>query len=213
MHLRIFEKNEIVMALLVEETPKRKKKIPSHLIKEELDGVPYYYKGFREVLANKKTFEEIMGSSILQTLILDAIQRFLYGVLSADYVIASNEAGLHLKKNDNIANDIAIYLREEITDKLSKKYYDFPAKLVIEVDVDVEADTEKSEELKYVLTKIRKMLDFGVEKVIWILSENRKIIVATPHEDWVFKDWNADIPLFDSLVLNLEVLLKENRIL
>ena len=34
--------------------PASKRKIPAYLIKEEMDGVPYYHKGFREVLAKKK---------------------------------------------------------------------------------------------------------------------------------------------------------------
>jgi Uma2 family endonuclease len=200
------------MAILTANKPASKRKIPTHLIKEEMDGVPYYYKGFREVLAKKKTFEEIMGSSVLQVIILDAIKRYLYGAVSKDFIIASNEAGLHLQKNDNVANDIAIYRKEDIKNFFSKKYFDVPPKLVIEVDIDIEADVEKAMELQYVLKKTNKLLDFGVEKVIWIFSEDRKIIIAEPQSDWVITNWNTDITLMNGLVLNLENLLKENSI-
>ena len=201
------------MTVLAANKPTPKRKVPAQLIKEEMDGVPYYHKGFREVLAKKKTLEEIMGSSVLQVIILDAIKRYLYGVVSKDYIIASNEAGLHLQKNDNVANDIAIYWKQDVKSFFSKKYFDVPPKLVIEVDVDVEADVEKSQELQYVLKKTNKMLGFGVEKVIWIFSEDRKIIVAEPQSDWVITNWNTDIALMNGMTLNLENLLKENSIL
>ena len=41
-------------------------KIPEALVYETLDGKPFYYKGYREVLSKKKTLEEIMGCSTLQ---------------------------------------------------------------------------------------------------------------------------------------------------
>lgn len=65
------------MTVLAATKPASKRKIPAYLIKEEMDGVPYYHKGFREVLAKKKTIEEIMGSSVLQVIILDAIKLLL----------------------------------------------------------------------------------------------------------------------------------------
>ena len=48
-----------------------------------------------------------------------------------------------MRKNDNVANDIAIYRKEDIKNFFSKKYFDVPPRLVIEVDIDVEADVEK----------------------------------------------------------------------
>lgn len=165
------------------------------------------------MLAKKKTIEETMASSVLQVIILDAIKRYLYGVVSKDYIIASNEAGLHLRKNDNVANDIAIYRKEDSKNFFSKKYFDVPPRLVIEVDIDVEADVEKAQELQYVLNKTNKLLTFGVEKVVWIFSEDRKTIIAGTQPDWVITNWNADIALMNGIVLNLENLLKENSIL
>ncbi|MCU0353748.1 MAG: Uma2 family endonuclease [Cytophagales bacterium] len=192
---------------------KPKQKIPEYFVKEEMDGVPYYYKGFRKVLARENTLDEIMGRSVLQAVILDVIKRFLYGRLSNEYIIASNEAGLHLKLNDNVANDIAIYQKDDVKDLFSKKYFDVPPKFVIEVDIDVEAEVEKSQELQYVLKKTEKMLHFGVPKVVWVFSEDRKIMLAEPNRDWIITSWNTDIGLMDDIVLNLESLLKENGIL
>ncbi len=201
------------MTVIAANKPKPKRKIPAYLIKEEMDGVPYYHKGFREVLDKRKTLEEIMGSSVLQVIIINCLVKFLSSKLPPDVIIGTNEAGLHLATNENVSNDIALYQLKDIKNFFSKKYFDVPPRLVIEVDIDVEADVEKARELQYVLNKTNKLLAFGVEKVIWIFSEDRKIIITGTQPDWVITNWNADITLMNGIVLNLENLLKENSIL
>jgi len=47
-------------------TQKPAEKVPDHLIYEIIDGKPIHYRGYREVMAGKKTFSEIRGSSTLQ---------------------------------------------------------------------------------------------------------------------------------------------------
>jgi hypothetical protein len=44
-------------------------KVPSYLIKEILDEIPVYYKGYKAVVRKEKTLEDIMGASGLQILI------------------------------------------------------------------------------------------------------------------------------------------------
>ena len=75
------------------------KKIPAALIYEIMDGKPIYYKGYREVLRQEKTLEEVMGSSTLQGLILEFILRILFRQLDENqYHILTNETVLHLDK-------------------------------------------------------------------------------------------------------------------
>ncbi len=38
-------------------------KVPFYLIKEILDEIPVYYKGYKAVLRKEKTLEDIMGAS------------------------------------------------------------------------------------------------------------------------------------------------------
>jgi hypothetical protein len=199
------------MGPIAEKKP-RKKAIPAFLVYEEMDGKPIYRKGYKEVLAKKKSFEEIMGSSVLQTVIINAILRFLYRNLPDRYVIGTNEAGLHLGKGNNLSNDIAVYDKKDIPNQFSKHYFDITARFVIEVDIRAEAEhfaTEKD----YVYEKTTKMLAFGVPRVVWITTDSRKLLVAEPGKDWIVADWNREVELMEGLRMNLEELLKAEGVL
>ena len=54
------------------------KKIPTVLIKEILDGLPIYYKGYKEVLSAEKTLDDIMGTSTLQFLLVSYLHWSLF---------------------------------------------------------------------------------------------------------------------------------------
>jgi len=51
--------------------------IPKSLVREIIDGKPYYYKGYREVLAGNMNIEGVMGCSALQTYIISYNPRHL----------------------------------------------------------------------------------------------------------------------------------------
>jgi hypothetical protein len=201
------------MKTIFEEESGIRHKIPAYLIKEEIEGEPFYYKGFEAVLTGDKTLGEIMGSSVLQTLLAGLILRYLGKYLPENLLLGTNEAGLHIGTNNNFSNDIALYAIEEIKNPFSTQYFDFPPKVVIEIDMDAESG-EKDFFLEDMLTvKTQKMLDFGVQKVIWILTKSRKILVATPDKDWIITNWDSDITVYENTVLNLNQLLKDNRII
>jgi hypothetical protein len=48
-------------------------KVPSTLIYEMDEGKPIYYRGYKDVLNKTKTLEQIMGTSILQSLLIELI--------------------------------------------------------------------------------------------------------------------------------------------
>ena len=47
-----------------------KRDIPKSLIYEEYEGKPLYYRGFKEVMEGTKTFDEIMGQSDRQAILV-----------------------------------------------------------------------------------------------------------------------------------------------
>ena len=197
-------------------TAKRKKteeKIPAYLIKEVLDGVPVYYKGYRDVLNKTKKFEEIMADSSLQAIIKTWLTFLLYGPMDArNYWLFAGEVGSHLAHKNNLAHDLAIYETSRLPpSKIGAKYIDVPAKIVIEIDAEVEYGRGKKVE-DYVHQKTQRVLDFGTEKVIWIFTASRKIMVATPGEDWRTFDWNRDVEVLDGVTFNIARFLEEKKI-
>ena len=192
--------------MLTTEKPKqrhRAKPIPESLIYEVMDGKPLYYEGYKDVLANKKTSEEIMGASGLQSYIIYYLLKVLYAKLDdKKYRFLTNEIGTHLDKNNNLSGDIYIYEKSKLSpDKINTHYVDIAPKIAIEIDIRIDLSDEK--DFGYVFTKTHKLLDFGVEKVLWIFTKHQKVMVATKDQDWLTKNWNQEIELLDREYFNI----------
>lgn len=186
--------------------------IPSYLIYETLNGKPLYRKGYKEVLANRKTPGEIMGCSDIQAIIVSTLHLYL-GVLTnrKKYWVVTNEPGLHLKLGGNLANDIAFYEKDKVT--IKGKFFDVAPKVVVEVDIKVDLEAFPAQDLDYVYQKTQAMLDFGTERVIWITTQSRKVLVATQGEDWITVNWDSTVPVLDNITLNIAAVLTEEGVL
>ncbi|GAB4022481.1 Uma2 family endonuclease [Spirosoma koreense] len=202
----------MTVAVGVTQKKRRKPGIPSYLIYETLNGRPLYRRGYRDVIAGKKKPAEIMGSSSLQAMLVSLIHGFLFSHVNRKrYLLATNESGIHLEKGNNLSNDIAIFDRSTgLT--LTDKYFNVPPRIAIEVDVRIEPAEFEGKESGYVYEKTERLLDFGVERVIWILTEPKKIFVATKASPWLTQNWDADVPVLDDVIMNLAALLTEEDI-
>jgi hypothetical protein len=109
--------------------------VPASLIYDELDGRPLYRKGYRDVLKAKKTLEDIMGLSVLQTILIAVITRFLNRTLPLDYLVGTGEPGVHLGHNNNVSNDILIIEKGRIQPFNLEQYFNVPPKIVFEIDI------------------------------------------------------------------------------
>lgn len=149
-----------------------------------------------------------MGASGYQSSIIAYIVKLLNRNLDDTFDIYSSEAGLHLFKNSNLSMDIAIF--ENLpTNAITKKHITIPPKIVIEVDID----PDSMHELEYVEAKTQKMLDFSVEKVIWILTYVRKVIIATPNNStWLMVDWSENIEILNDISFNIQDFLNQKGI-
>lgn len=177
--------------------------VPEHLIYEIMDGKPLYYKGYQEVVAGEKTFSEIMGSSTLQSLIVTHLIVLVGKLLDENlFTLLTSEAGIHLDKRNNLAGDILIFDNATLPiEAINEFYADVPPKVVIEVDVTI--DPTDLDQDSYIFQKTQKLLNFGVEKVIWITTQTKKVTVATPHQDWYIKDWHKDVEILDGITFNI----------
>jgi Uma2 family endonuclease len=200
--------------LIIDRKKKTKiKKIPPHLIYEEMNGIALPYKGFRDVLAGKKKVEEIIGNSSLKSVFVFLMNGYIGSNINRKkYAVGTNEAGLHIGEGDNLTNDIVIFEKENLV--LDDKYFKKAPKVVVEVDIKIDlSTTEWTNEWDYVIEKSQKMLDFGTERVIWITTKSKKVFVSSKTERWYMVDFNEDIELIDGVVLNIAQILKDEELM
>lgn len=194
--------------------PARKRKVPERLVLEVIDGKKFYYRGYKQVLNGKKNLEDIMGASGLQALLLEYFTFHVLNKLNLKkYRVFSGETGNHLGYRNNFSLDIAIFERTVLTpDKVTTKYVDVPAYCVIEIDVQAEWEDGKMSDVEFIGLKTNKLFEFGTQKLIWVLSKSKKIIVAEPNKHWSIIDWNEDIELIENITFNVGKHLAEEGI-
>ena len=193
--------------------PKKQPVALESLVYEVMDGRPLYYRGYEDVLAGRKSPEEIMGSSSLQWVLVSYFMELMIIKLDRKkYWFASNEAGVHLDHRNNLSHDVAIYERAVLTpDKINTQYVSVPAKVAIEIDV--KADISKVADFNYINRKTKKLLDFGSEKVIWVFSGSQQVMIAERAADaWLTMDWHRDLELLDGQRFNIGQYLSDEGI-
>lgn len=188
------------------------RKVPAYLIKEVLNGIPIYYKGYKAVLRKEKTLESIVGSSGLQVFILRYFSYLWIRQLDENqFYIFTGETGMHLDVNNNLSGDVMIYEQSKLpVSKIDTHYLDVPPKIDIEIDVNI--DTTDFTEQTYIYQKTDRLLSWGVEKVIWVLSASKKVIVAEQGKDWLLVDWSKDIEIIDGIKFNISQYLEKSGV-
>ncbi len=183
------------------------KAIPENLIYEMINGKPVYYKGFQDYLKGTKQLDEIMGSSLLQSLIISRLVFLLQSQLKGKYEILTNEIGVQLAKNTWRAADIAIISIDKLKRiNIENNYLNFPPEVVIEVDTKADLNTIQNP-FNYYHEKTDELLQFGVPKVIWIFTVSKKIMVAEKNKTWETSDWKEEIEVIESIKVKIADLL------
>ncbi|GAB4042124.1 hypothetical protein [Spirosoma jeollabukense] len=168
------------------------------LVYEMWDGKPVYYAGYKDVLKGAKTVEQVMSSSILQSRLVVRLAAYLLSVLDLNvYDVLGNEVGIQFKKGDWRACDIAIFELEILEGQDETKYAWVPPKVAIEIDTKADMDQYDSA-FDYYEKKTTKLLDFGVEKVIWLFTKSRKVWIAEANKDWLIRDWSHPVEVLPS---------------
>ena len=93
---------------------------------------------------------------------------------------------------------------------IKTNYLNIPANIAIEIDT--KADLTVLTFNEYIKLKTTKLHNFGVDKVLWILTASKQVIVALPDEDWLIIDWNKDIEITPGVSFNIGSYLKKNGI-
>ena len=109
--------------------------ISNLLIYEMSEERTIYYRGYRHYLAGTKTLEEIMGSSILQSVLVSRLTVLLSKLVGKEYEVLTNELGLRFSKQSKRSADVAIYPKAALREvMMSNRYAEIAPEVVIEVD-------------------------------------------------------------------------------
>ena len=191
------------------ETKKSKKKqIPEALIYEKVKGKPIYYRNYEKVLKGELPLEAVMGSSDIQAYLVALIVALLYSKLDPkEYLVLTNEVGFFTSKNSYRLLDIAVFERKNF--KFEGGYTKIPPKVAIEIDTKADLSNYNSVE-DYIFEKTQELLDAGVEKVVWILTKPKKVMIAERNQKWIVQNWNEPFEVFQGIEVNLSELVKTN---
>ena len=196
---------------LAEGKKKRGRKgIPKELIYEMRYGKPIYYRDYDKVLSGEKVLEEVVGSSGLQSWLVELIVWFLHQKLNRKkYQILFNEVGYKFASRSWYNIDIGIWDKEIVKPYLKEdKLISIAPEVVIEIDT--KADIRKfSAPQDYFHRKTQDLLNHGVKEVIWIFTKDKKIWIAEKGNPWLIVDWDYEVSILGCVSFNLQKLIKE----
>ncbi len=186
--------------------------IPPDLVREVIDGQPYYYKGYRDVLNKTKTIEEIMGCSTLQGEIIMYLNYLLTQALGIiNYSIYTGELGLHFEKKINYGLDLAVYDTQSLpAEKVNEHYANVAPLLAVEVDVKV--DTKNLTEEEFIAKKTKSLLKHGAGKVVWVSSKTKKVLIAEKEKEWIDQSWYEEFELMNGIKANVGEYLRQKGV-
>ena len=114
--------------------------------------------------------------------------------------------GLQFKDKGWRAADIAIVETKKLKGiKKSNKYLTIAPKIVIEIDTKAELE-EVKDSFGYFHKKTDELLNFGVEKVIWIFTDSEKVMISEKDKTWQILNWSKDVEIMDGVNIHLESL-------
>ncbi len=123
------------------------------------------------------------------------------------YIVATNELGYRFAPKSRYSLDIAIVGREKVKEP-SDSYLQVPPKVVIEVDTKADLRRFPSAE-DYYFMKTKDLLQACVERVLWIFTRERLVLVAQKGERWFITDWRDTVEVMEGVPLNLQKLIQE----
>ena len=172
-----------------------------------VEGMPIFYRSHSESTPNNQPQNDIMGSSVLQSILIELIKDHLKQQLPSSYLILGNEIGLQINKNSWRAADIAVFDKQALLQQgLNNKYASIPPKYIIEVDTKIAANAPQDVE-SYLQKKTKQLLNFGVQQIIWVFTNSASVMIADKTNAWKTINWTDTIKLEENCTLNIQQLL------
>ena len=172
------------MVAIATQLPKQasKKKVPDYLVKDEIDGIRFYYKDYKYVMRSQDEAKEVHGSTAIQSCIISYFAALFFdNQLNEKYHFFTGKSRNKIDKNTILEFDIAFYDKNTILNILKNNLpiENVAPNLVIEFDSQISLDgIEFEDTTTYYFTKTKKLIAYGTQKVIWVFTASQKILVA-----------------------------------
>ena len=205
------------MVAIATQLPKQasEKKVPDYLVKDEIDGIRFYYKDYKYVMRSKDEAKEVHGSTAIQSFIASYFAALFFdNQLNEIYHFFTGKSRNRIDKNTILEFDIAFYDKNTILNivKNNLPIENIAPNIVVEFDSQISLDgTEFEDTTTYYFTKTKKLIAYGTQKVIWVFTASQKILVAEG-KDWHIYDFDKTIQLIDNVEFNIADFLQKEQI-
>ena len=90
------------------------------------------------------------------------------------------------------------------------QYFETPPNVFIEIDLKIDKSDYFVSEIEYFHKKTEQLLQWGVEKVIWVFSSSKRVLMADNLQKWEFNSWDINFNVIDDVEINVWELLLKN---
>jgi len=159
--------------------------ISSEFIYDIINGKPYCHKYAQGMFSRA-----IIKSHLFEIL--------FEGLKNDQALLIASGPALFINDRNLVTGDIMIFERDKLT--IDENYAQIPPKITIDLDIKVELGNMQQDE--YVFLKTTKLVNFGVGKVVWFFTENRKVIVVDS-QSWISQEWDQGINILPGIDCNI----------
>ena len=78
------------------------------------------------------------------------------------------------------------------------------------MDTKIDESEYFQNEEEYFHKKTEQLLLWGVEKVIWVFSSSRRVLIADNLQKWEFNSWDIPFNVIDDIEINVWELMLKN---
>jgi hypothetical protein len=181
------------------------------LIYEIIDGKPIFYSKAHTVMQELLLVDELKFSESSQPGVLSAISQFLWDNLpESEYQIFTNGVGYEPDDSNHLELDIAVCRQAAMKGQSLTKPLKVAPELVVLKD-SVAGIDDPSRLLGYFHEKIKKIMDYGTQRLVWINTISQTITIAEQdNAHWRTVDWEEEMAWIFDLRLSLEDVLSES---
>ena len=160
---------------------------------ELVNGQAVLYRGHQAARRGQKSLKELYASSPQQRRILSDLCFDLHQDFGQEYfILSSPQLRLEIDDNNWRAIEVAI-VRKNTRKTMDSAVLSQAPEYVFLIDTKASL-LDLRHPFSYYHQKASDLLDFGVQKVVWLFSQKQQLMVAsTSRKRWPLQDWDQPV--------------------